>query len=72
MAKVIKGKKQGFGLQMKTFQGQKGTYIVFKLPTGAFHAFVETEAKAAARDCGSTMTDRHNTRDYWKELWHKQ
>jgi hypothetical protein len=48
MAKTIKGKRSGFGLEIKTFQGHSGrTYIVFKLPTWAFHTFVETEAKEA-------------------------
>ncbi len=70
MPKTVKGKKAGIGLEMKTFKGTKGNYIVFKLPTGAFHTFVETEAKSAAKDCGSTRTDT-NTREYWRELWNK-
>jgi hypothetical protein len=70
MAKNIKAKKAGFGLDMKQFTGKKGNYIVFRLPSGAFHAFLEVEAKDAARDCGSTKTTE-NTREFWKELWAK-
>ena len=66
----IKGKRQGIGLEIKTFRGTRGTYVVFKLPDGAFHAFLETESKAAARDCGSTVDA--NTRAHWKELWDKK
>jgi hypothetical protein len=44
MAKTIKKKRQGFGLDMKTFEGSKGTYIVFKLPNGAFHGAVTASA----------------------------
>lgn len=67
--KTIKSKRAGFGLEMRTFEGSKGTYIVFKLPKGAFHAFVETEAKDAAIDCGSGMSRDENTRTHWKKLW---
>lgn len=66
----IKGKRQGMGLEIKTIRGTRGTYVVFKLPDGAFHVFVETESKAAAKDCGSTMGDA-NTRKHWKQVWDK-
>ena len=69
MAKTIKVKRTGAGLEIKSFPGKKGeTYIVFRLPDGAFHVFVETEAKQAARNCGSTKSDT-NTREYWKQIW---
>jgi hypothetical protein len=72
MAKSIKGKRSGFGLQMRTFTGKSGrTYIVFKLPSGAFHAFLETEAKEAAKDCGALVEGNPNTRLYWANLWNK-
>jgi len=65
-----KAKRKGFGLEMKTFTGkQTGTdYLVFRLPNGSYHVFVETEAKAAARDCGGNGTQ---TRTYWDPLWKK-
>jgi hypothetical protein len=67
----IKTKKAGFGLEMRTFEGSKGTYIVFKLPKDAFHAFVETEATDAAIDCGSALSRAEHTQTHWKKLWHK-
>jgi hypothetical protein len=67
---AIKQKRHGYGLEMRTFKGKKGTYLVFRLPDGAFHAFLETEAKQAARDCGAELGDA-NTRMFWKTLWDK-
>ena len=61
-------KREGLGLSIKTFEGASGkTYLVFKTPKGAFHAFVETEAKDAAKDCGSS--GKGNTREQWKSVW---
>jgi hypothetical protein len=71
VAKTMAGKRAGMGLEMQTFHGTKGTYIVFKLPTGAYHAFVETEAKAAAKDCGAALDANPNTRQWWDTLWDK-
>lgn len=73
MAKTIKGKRAGFGLDMKTFASKDGkrTYIVFRLPQGAFHAFVETEAKQAAKDCGADLKGNPHTREWWESIWDK-
>jgi hypothetical protein len=70
MAKTVKAKRAGFGLEMRTFRGTKGTYIVFRDPKGEkYHTFIETEAKAAAKDCGSKLKGNPHTRDYWNERW---
>jgi len=63
----LKGKRAGLGLEMRTFQGTQGTFLVFRLASGAFHVFAETEAKAAAKDCGAKVDG--NTRTMWQELW---
>jgi hypothetical protein len=66
--KRFRAKRAGFGLQIQTFTGKSGkTYTVFKTTKGSYHAFVETEAKRAARDCGA-RGDK-NTRDLWKSIW---
>lgn len=65
---AIKPKKQGLGLEMKTFKGKGGrSYLVFRTKQGAFHVFLEVEAKDAARDCGTKT--KGNTRTMWKGLW---
>lgn len=65
--KKFKAKRQGLGLEAKTFIGKSGSsYVVFRSPGGSFHVLVETEAKAAARDCGIKSG---NTRQRWKSLW---
>jgi hypothetical protein len=65
--KKHRAKRQGLGLQIKSFKGKSGsTYIVFKSTKGSYHVFVETEAKAAARDCGIRSG---NTRERWAALW---
>jgi hypothetical protein len=64
--KKHKAKRQGLGLEIKSFQGNKANYVVFKTTKGSYHVFVETEAKAAARDCGGR---RGNTRQRWQSLW---
>ncbi len=40
---------------------------MLKLPDGSYHAFVEVEAKEAARKCGARGDQ--NTRQLWKQLW---
>jgi hypothetical protein len=63
-----KRKKRGFGLEMKSFKGNDGSaYLVFRTSSGAFHVFVEVEAKEAARQCGGPS--RGNTRQMWEDLW---
>jgi len=69
-AKRFKAKKRGYGLEAKTFEGKSGyVYTVFRAPGGSFHVFVETEAKAAAKDCGGQGS---NTRQQWESLWKEQ
>jgi hypothetical protein len=61
-------KRDGFGLETKTFTGKSGkTYLVFRTPKGAFHAFTEIDAKEAAQDCRSASIG--NTREQWKSIW---
>ena len=64
----IKPKKQGLGLEMKTFKGQNGeSYLVYRTKGGGYHAFLEVEAKQAARECGSLKEG--NTRQMWSDIW---
>src|SRR2546421_13083823 len=51
----LKPKRRGLGLEMRTFTGAKtgNVYTVLRTTRGSFHVLVETEAKAAARDCGA-------------------
>jgi len=66
----IKPKKHGLGLEMKTFQGKgEQSYLVLRTRGGAYHAFLEVEAKQAARECGASRGG--NTRQMWEELWNK-
>jgi len=65
----IKTKKSGFGLEVKTVQGRKGTYIFFRAKNGGYHTFLEVAAKEAARDCGAKL--EANTRQMCKEIWDK-
>lgn len=44
---------------------------MLKKSDGAFHVFVEVEAKEAAKDCGATDMGNANTRDMWNKLWNK-
>ena len=41
----------------------------FRTQDGSFHAFLETEAKDAAMDCGSKQPRKNNPREHWKALW---
>ncbi len=67
----IKPKKQGLGLEMKTFEGKdEKTYLVFRTKSGAYHVFQEVEAKQAARNCGA-LKERH-ARQMWNEVWNKK
>jgi hypothetical protein len=68
--KKFKAKKRGSGLEARTFEGRSGyVYTVFRSPGGSFHVFVETEAKAAAKNCGGKGS---NTRQQWESLWREQ
>ena len=65
---LLRRKKRGLGIEMKTFEGQDGrSYLVFRTKDGAFHAFMEVEAKEAARQCGAR--EEGNTRTMWERLW---
>jgi len=60
-------KRTDKALQMKTFEGKDGkTYLVFRAPKGSYHAFVEVEAKQAARECGAS---EGRPRQMWNSLW---
>lgn len=67
---ALKRKRSGIGLDMRTFRGQEGRYLVFRTPAGSFHVFKEVEAKEAARDCGAKV--EANTRDMWKQVWERR
>lgn len=61
-------------LGVKVFKSEDGKtdYIVFKTPDGAYHVFVEVEAKDAAIKCGMKWDPSDaNTRQFWDELWKK-
>jgi hypothetical protein len=67
---MLKDKREGAGLQFKTFVGSDGThYLVFRSLEGSFHVFAEVEAKQAARECGAA--ELANTRQMWESLWEK-
>lgn len=65
----ITKKRSGFGLELKTIKGKKGTYIFFRAKNGGYHTFLEVVAKDAARDCGAKSEG--NTRQMRKEVWDK-
>jgi hypothetical protein len=68
--KTHRAKRQGYGLEIRTFSGGDGTaYIVFRTRNGSFHTFIETSAKDAAIDCGSTLPRSQITRRHWQSLW---
>jgi hypothetical protein len=67
---MFKDKREGTGLEFKTFIGADGRrYLVFRSLEGSFHAFAEIEAKQAARECGATESPTANTRTMWESLW---
>jgi hypothetical protein len=62
------GKQKRRGLGLETFRGTNGqNYLIFRTPTGSYHAFVEIEAKQAARDCGAKKES--TTHQMWGDLW---
>ena len=68
---MLKEKREGRSLEIKTFLGQDGNnYLVFRTLDGSFHTFVEVEAKQAARECGAA--EGANTRQMWESIWNKQ
>lgn len=72
---TISKKRCGVKLQIKTIQGESGTYIFMKTTGGSYHTFLEVEAKQAARDCGANEkrygNDMKNTRQMCREVWDK-
>jgi hypothetical protein len=65
---VLKEKREGRSLEIKTFVGNDGNhYLILRTLDGSFHAFVEVEAKQAARECGAT--EEMNTRQMWESIW---
>ncbi|HEY7837414.1 MAG TPA: hypothetical protein VIC54_02340 [Terriglobales bacterium] len=65
-------KRAGAGFEIKTFDAESGTIVVFR--TGReFHVFRETTAKDAAieagRSIGLNMPERGNTRAMWETVW---
>ena len=64
---ATKRKRAGFGLEMKTFPGKDGHYLVFRTPDGKYHAFLEVEAKEASRQCGCRIEG--TTHQMWNSLW---
>jgi hypothetical protein len=67
---VLKPKRRGVDLEMRTFKGAEGRYLVFRTPYGSYHVFKEVEAKQAARDCGAKL--EANTREMWKQVWDRR
>ena len=64
----VKLKRKGAGLEIRTFQSKGGqNYLVLRTPKKAYHAFVEVEAKEAARECGAKSGG--NTQVMWGALW---
>lgn len=67
---MLKEKMVGKELGLKVFEGRDGNrYLVFKTLDGSYHAFVEVEAKQAARECGAIDGAEVNTRIMWESLW---
>jgi hypothetical protein len=69
MRKPIKPKMRGRGLDMRTFMGKSGTYLVFRTQKGGYHAFLETSARDAAMDCNSGLERKKRTGEHWAVLW---
>ena len=68
--RTIKENIQGTGLEMKVYRGRdNNSYLIFKTQQGSYHAFMEVEAKQAARECGSSQ--EAHTRTMWKAIWNK-
>ncbi len=70
MAHTFKGKRSSFGVEMRTFHGKKGTYLVMRIKR-SYHVFAEIEAKEAARDCDQTLK-KGNVRSMWDKIWNEQ
>jgi len=69
---MLKQKKQGAGLEIKTFQDDnEQSYIVYRYSTASgvnsYHVFAEVEAKQVAKLLGEE--DSSNTTNAWNKLW---
>jgi len=69
---MLKQKKQGAGLEIKTFQDDnEQSYIVYRYATASgvnsYHVFAEVEAKQVAKLLGEE--DPSNTTNAWNKLW---
>ena len=69
LKEMLKPKRPDDALEIRTFTStdKKRKYLILKTPKGTYHAFVEVEAKMAAKDCGSPRKAR--TRQFWDALW---
>ena len=68
---VAKPKEKDLGIEMKAFTGQDGnSYLVFRTWNGSFHAFIEVEAKQAARTCGARQEG--TTGQMWESVWQRR
>jgi hypothetical protein len=68
---ATKLKRRGLNLEVRSFVGKdRRNYIVFRSTGGSYHAFVEIEAKQAARECGAAT--EKNTRAMWGSVWRKR
>lgn len=67
MPKTFKVKRISSAIEIRTYQGRKGKYLVMTAGDGKFHVFSEVEAKEAAIDCG--FKGRQHTNTMWKTLW---
>lgn len=61
-------KRRGFELESRTFHTlDKRAILVFKTPEGSYHAFLEMDAKEAAK---ALNPEAHgNTRSIWGKIW---
>jgi len=66
---MLKPKRSAEAIEIRTFtsKDRKSKYLILKTPKGTYHAFVEVDAKMAAKDCGSPRKTR--TKQFWDALW---
>ncbi len=71
LKQMLKPKRSADAVEIRTFTStdKKKKYIILKTPKGAYHAFVEVDARIASRDCGSPRKAR--TKQFWDALWSK-
>jgi len=66
---MLQTKRANDAIEIRTFSSKdkKRKYLILKTPKGTYHAFVEVDAKIAAKDCGSARKAR--TKQFWDALW---